>query len=77
MIICPPDCPKRTQGCHSNCEVYEKNLADYRKRREYLDKDRDYYNYKNDTITRTLNNEAKLKQEDRMYGNRSRRLRGR
>lgn len=40
MIICPPDCPERKQGCHSNCERYEKNLADYRERRKWLDRDR-------------------------------------
>ena len=76
MIICPKDCPDRKQGCHSQCEKYKKNLAEYRKRREWLDGDRDYVQYKAAKIRKGKIINAMKQIDARRYGS-SCRLRGR
>lgn len=68
MIICPPDCPKRKQGCHSQCENYKEKIADYRARRDWLDKDREARLYALDSIRKRLTAEAIRKSERRRYG---------
>ena len=30
---CPPDCPKRTPGCHSYCETHIREKAEYERKR--------------------------------------------
>lgn len=45
IFTCGSDCPNRKPGCHDHCEKYQKERAEYNRRKEELNKDREVRRY--------------------------------
>lgn len=41
FIFCPPDCPKRTAGCHSNCDEFKRKKAEYERLKAISNKEKE------------------------------------
>jgi hypothetical protein len=58
MFSCGPDCEKRKPGCHSHCEKYKRERAEYDKRKAAEDKKRELLGYTINIVSRRSNDRA-------------------
>ena len=54
-------CTKRYPGCHSKCELYKADKAEYERKKALEDNDKAYYQYIGDTCKNGEDKAAKFK----------------
>lgn len=66
-FTCGRDCPDRQPGCHSKCEKYKRERAEYDKRKSEEDAKRSVYYYTTETYGKNFNDLAKRRKNNRGY----------
>lgn len=61
------DCKKRYSGCHSKCDTYKKELAEYEKKKALMETEREYYKYARASVAIHMDMMAKKRKKQIGY----------